>query len=58
MAKRKRINNDLQNSAQKTKNGALRTLQKTVSELRCYRRVDIQQKTVYHGTISHETVIQ
>ena len=38
-AKRKRINNNLQNIAQKTKDGATRTPLKTGSELRCSGRV-------------------
>jgi hypothetical protein len=39
MAKRKRTNNDLQNTVLKTKYRAIRTPLKTESELRCPERV-------------------
>ena len=62
MAKRKRTNNDLQNTTQKTKDLAKRTPQKTGSVLRCSGMVSSSTSTcgtrrvtlVTNPVISHE----
>jgi len=41
MGKRKRTNNDLQNTIQKTKDGATRTPLKTGGELRCSHHIAV-----------------
>ena len=57
MAKRKRTNNDLQNTTQKTKDRATRTPLKTRGELRCSRmvsktnRLGCKRKINYYHTI-------
>ena len=52
MAKRKRTNNDLQNTTQKTKNRATRTPLKTEGERRCCGRVSssyLRYQDVFQG---------
>ena len=52
MAKRKRTNNDLQSTMQKTNDRATRTLLKTECELKCSERVSSSLMTKYD--IEHE----